>query len=205
MAGAELRNESTEPTNLAGLGNLRLVFEGGPAVTGTVEVAGRDLGPALAGWTDNFALHALQLGGAESGRILLFDATDNQPSWVGDEALYVDTLSLNDGAAIDCGEANLYYLNGGDPKQFFGGDSGLDGRVDVYDLASLANHYGVPGNWHWADADFTGDGQVNVYDLAILANNYGRTTAGGDPVPEPLSLVLLVLGGIVVVRRRVAA
>ena len=32
------------------------------------------------------------------------------------------------------------------------------------------------------------------FDLAVLANNYGRT-GGGRPIPEPATLLLLVVGG----------
>ena len=55
------------------------------------------------------------------------------------------------------------------------GDATLNATVDVFDLAALANNYGLSGR-AWSDADFTGDGVVDVFDLAVLANNYG---AGG--------------------------
>ncbi len=58
------------------------------------------------------------------------------------------------------------------------GDATTDGKVDVFDLARLANNYGGPGEW--CEADFNDDGVVNVHDLAVLANNYGRV----DPLPE---------------------
>jgi len=58
------------------------------------------------------------------------------------------------------------------------GDANLDGKVNVYDLAVLANNYAFSGKG-WTDADFTGEGTVNVFDLALLANNYGHGTGGG--------------------------
>ena len=89
------------------------------------------------------------------------------------------------------------------------GDATLDGKVDVFDLAVLANNYGAGGGKGWTEADFSGNGLVNVFDLAELANNYGfgtggsaALTAGGDPIPEPTALALLLLGVAATVRRR---
>ena len=84
---------------------------------------------------------------------------------------------------------------------------GLDGKVDVFDLVALANHYGRPGSWEWADGDFNGsiDGlrEVDVFDLVILANNYGWGTGGGGAaVPEPMTMGLLAVGAVAMIRRR---
>jgi hypothetical protein len=82
------------------------------------------------------------------------------------------------------------------------GDASLDGQVDTTDLARLA------ANWksmdaNWALADFNHDGVVDTTDLAILAANW---KAGGptksSPVPEPVSLTVLVLGAAGILRRR---
>jgi MYXO-CTERM domain-containing protein len=81
------------------------------------------------------------------------------------------------------------------------GDANLDARVDVFDLAILANHYGGSDK-SWLEADFTGDGHANVFDLAMLANNYGRTSSRGEPIPGPATLALLALGGLPLIRRK---
>ena len=203
MTGAALENLNTDPADLAGLGNLTLIFEGGAAVTDDFEAAGQDKGADLAGWTNNFALSTLQLAGSAAGRIRLVDTFDNRPGWVGDEAVYTGTLVMNAGATIDPGGLNLYYLNGGAAKQFFRGDAKLDGNVDVIDLAALGNNFESTGAT-WATADFNGDGLVDVLDLAILANNFGSETGGlvGTPVPEPATFSLLVLGAMSLLRRK---
>jgi len=84
-----------------------------------------------------------------------------------------------------------------------GGDANLDEAVDVFDLSVLANNYQVAAAQDWTTADYDLSGLVDVFDLAELANNYGWTAGGGgDPVPEPATLGLIVLGALAVIRRR---
>jgi len=109
LPGSAFTNTSTSPADVADLGNLTLVFEGGPSVLDAFEVAGRDLGPVWAGFASNFALGTLELGGAQTGSVRLVDAFDNQPGWDGREALYVDDLILASGSMLDLGGLNLYY------------------------------------------------------------------------------------------------
>ena len=66
------------------------------------------------------------------------DDFDHQQDGNADEALYVFDLTLNAGASIDPAGRNLYYLNGGDPKQFFHGDADLDRDVDIFDWNSIS-------------------------------------------------------------------
>ena len=53
---------------------------------------------------------------------------------------------------------------------------------------------------NWLHGDFTGDGEVDVFDLVVLANNYGTTP--GQPVPEPVTSVLLAVAALGLLRRR---
>jgi parallel beta-helix repeat protein len=56
------------------------------------------------------------------------------------------------------------------------GDLNGDFKVNLSDLALLANAYGSkPGDSNWnPNADINGDGRVSLSDLVILANHYGQ-------------------------------
>ncbi|MDP6379903.1 MAG: PEP-CTERM sorting domain-containing protein, partial [Phycisphaerae bacterium] len=197
MTGSAFENENTDATDLAGLANLTLIFEGGAEDVDSFEVAGEDLGKNVSGWTDNFVLGTLQVGGTAEGKIQLVDAFDNQTGWVGDEALYVDTLILNEGAQIDFNGLNLYYLNGGDPKKLAYGDTDLDGDVDGTDLATLGLNWDPAGNNSnaWATADFDGDGDVDGVDLASVGLNWAPQGIGPmTQTPEPGTVALMAAG-----------
>jgi autotransporter-associated beta strand protein len=109
------------------------------------------------------------------------------------------------------------------------GDSDLDGKVNVADLANLAGNFGKTAGQLWINGDFDYNGNVNVADLADLAGNFGKTLANGSvgfaaaaaaapasvaagsaslaapaatAVPEPASLGLLLLGSCTLFARR---
>ena len=205
---AKFQNRSTDPAALAGMSNLKVVFQRDKQSKNTFEVAGQDMGVSLVGFDLNFALHALQVGsGGVRGVLQLVDDFDNQPGWVGDEALYVENLIIEGvGSSIDLNGLNLYYLNGGELKQLFHADSNLDGRVDVTDLTALAASWSFlsPGDKEWSQGDTNGDMLIDIVDLTALAANWGAETIviPGGPVPEPTALALLVVGGLVLIRRR---
>ncbi|MHC4179151.1 MAG: hypothetical protein ACYSWU_16680, partial [Planctomycetota bacterium] len=67
MTGSALENLCTDPNAMLGLSDLTVIFEGGDEDIDPVEIAGRDMGPLLAGFQDNSALGTLQLGGADVG------------------------------------------------------------------------------------------------------------------------------------------
>ena len=82
----------------------------------------------------------------------------------------------------------------------FFGDVNLDGSVDIADLGQVATYYGEQGV-SWKQGDFNYDGVVDIADLGSLATNYGNT-AGGRPIPEPGSAVLMACGVLGLLRRR---
>src|SRR5204862_3506429 len=99
----------THSDELAGLHNLKLVFEGGLDATATLEAAGKDLGPGADGYLHNFGLGALQVGGVDAAKLSLVDLVDNQLNGDGNEAVYVDRLIVHSGSVLDLGNIHLYY------------------------------------------------------------------------------------------------
>jgi parallel beta-helix repeat protein/predicted outer membrane repeat protein len=58
------------------------------------------------------------------------------------------------------------------------GDTDLDRRVNVADLANLAGNFGKTAGATWLQGDFDYNGNVNVADLADLAGNFGKSVTG---------------------------
>ncbi len=216
MTGSAFENESIDPIALAGLSNLTLIFEGGSKDIDPFEVAGEDMGAVMAGLENNFTVNTLQLGGDDIGQLQLVDIFDNQPSWEGDEALYVENLVIEAGSLLDLNGLNLYYFNGQiDPAAIIdyssggslsqillSGDANRDGVVSADDYGSVQLHFGDTGDIGiLGDANL--DGVVSADDYGSVQLNFGATSGmGGVPVPEPATLSLLMLGGVVLLRRR---
>lgn len=83
------------------------------------------------------------------------------------------------------------------------GDANEDGRVNAQDLNVVGINWQSSGN-SWAEGDFTGDGVVDAQDLNVVGINWQTGVAAAATVPEPSSLVSLLLavfaGGLI--RRR---
>jgi hypothetical protein len=77
------------------------------------------------------------------------------------------------------------------------GDINNDGLVDVADYNIWAANVGKTGAT-WLQGDLNGDGLVDVADYNIWAANVGKTAA----TPEPISMIILAIGGGFVALRR---
>jgi len=82
------------------------------------------------------------------------------------------------------------------------GDADLDGSVLLSDLSILAFNWEEDTGMTWLTADFDFNGVVNLADLSELAFHWEETEAGAPPVPEPMTLGLLLAGAAAVIRRR---
>jgi hypothetical protein len=128
MTGSAFVNQSTDANLLAGMSNLRLIYEHrDPNGPDPFEVAGRDIGADANGFLHNFGLATLQLGGdGGPGQVLLVDLFKNQPDTDQPEALYVQGLIVNPGSELILDGLHLYVdgvlVNPGDGALYGGGD-----------------------------------------------------------------------------------
>lgn len=180
--------------------SAELIFPSGPVGPANAHefyLTGADLGLNMAGFINNFAWGTLSL---EYGQwVVLVDGNATAGG-----AVYVEELLLDAGTRIKLNGMNIYYLNGGGLKQYFCGDATLDGRVDDDDLNIILTDWGKtvpPAN---PRADLSGDFQVDDNDLNILLSDWGKGVppAMGEPVPEPMTIVLLIVGSAGVIIRR---
>ena len=80
-------------------------------------------------------------------------------------------------------------------------DADLDGTVNRDDLLALAANFGSDGA-DWYSGDFNFDGTVNALDYILLKTNFGQLVPKAGTVPEPATLALLAVGGLISIRRR---
>jgi len=75
------------------------------------------------------------------------------------------------------------------------GDANLDGTVNFADYQALESGFG--SGTTWAQGDFNADHQVAFIDYQLLEANFGK-----QAVPEPITLSLLLAGGLALAARR---
>jgi len=104
MTGSAFENESTISDNLAGFGNLKLIFEGGSDKWVSFEVAGA----IDDGFFHNFALGSMQIGGLDIGLVRLFEKLDNGNRISDAECIFVHELLINEGSFLDLNSLAIY-------------------------------------------------------------------------------------------------
>ena len=82
------------------------------------------------------------------------------------------------------------------------GDTDGDRDVDFIDFLTVAENFGMEGDW--LDGDFSGDGLVLFNDFLDLANNFGTVVASANlqSVPEPSGLAIAWCLGILMLGAR---
>ena len=169
---------------------------------------------------DDFALTYYTTGVLAGYTLLTVDAVYGAPGdATGDgqvTAEDIDALVANIGnpsydldGDFDSDEDDLIYLvenlvewsgPGGSGVGTARGDANLDGLVNATDLAVMQAGFGQSGIG-WGGGNFNIDGAINATDLAIIQAQFGFAAAGA-PVPEPMTLGLLAVGGLAALRRR---
>jgi autotransporter-associated beta strand protein len=86
------------------------------------------------------------------------------------------------------------------------GDANDDGRVNALDFNALASNFGLSGKF-WYQGDFDYSGNVNTLDFNLLSANFNKSPIVTAPslgalVPEPASIGLIGVAGMMLVRRR---
>lgn len=121
---------------------------------------------------------------------LIFQDT-TVPAMIDDVLFDLMTLRLGDNLAVPnssayelLGRLDYFALDAATP-----GDLNEDGRVDIFDVAIVSNHWGESG----PDGDANEDGVVDIFDVALISNHWNPGSA--TPTPEPSTAALAFLCG----------
>jgi hypothetical protein len=115
-------------------------------------------------------------------------------------------FDLDENGAINAADRNFWIV---DLKNTYPGDSNLDGEFNSSDFVFVfqRGQYedGVAGNSGWADGDWNGDTEFDSSDFVTAFATGGfeqGPRAAVASVPEPGSLVMLAIGGLMLLSRR---
>lgn len=108
-----------------------------------------------------------------------------------------------DGTHLTLDDLAFILDHGGSPS-WHPGDANKDGVVDLQDFGQLKDNFGVTAGATWDLGDFNADGAIDLQDFGILKDHFGHTNGDSplQPVPEPGSAALLLVGLAAVLRRR---
>jgi len=101
---------------------------------------------------------------------------------------------------------NLAAVENGYFSPYLRGDTDLDHDVDTFDLTQMIMNYtgAIGSDTTWLTGDTDGDGDTDTVDLTTAIINFTGARNAAAAVPEPSSLLLLVLavGNVVLCRIR---
>jgi hypothetical protein len=123
MTGTDFQNVCDDDAGCGDLANLTLVYGRETPVLDTFEIAGRDMGPVLAGFDGNFTVGKIVLGDDEL--IAHVQLVNEQRNLAEHEALYVRELLVAEGSVLDLNGSSLYAL------EFQSAGSVVNGAVTV--------------------------------------------------------------------------
>jgi len=203
-------------------------------LAGTVKISAKGTANSAAGTS---VVNGLAISGGATldlaNNSMVIDYTDTPGTLVDDVRQHLQNGRLKTSALTPAGNAVGYGDNavlnkttfGGVTvdasslliKYTYGGDSNLDGQVDVTDLGALATSWQTSAPW--TGGDFNYDGFVDVSDLGILATNWQKGVGNplgpgslsqalaevglsGVTVPEPATIGMIGVAAIAAVRRR---
>ena len=156
--------------------------------------------------TDDFHVFRLAVdsstGNASVWRdgILLAENLPDLYDGAGYKRLYIGDISFRTNGTVEYDY--IRFTEGAySPKPTLPGDANGDGIVDEDDAARLAANWLTTSEADWSMGDFNADGKVNDLDATIMAANWGNIPGASASVPEPSSLVLLIVMGMILLCR----